>query len=198
MHIFQFPWKKIQGSLFAFVGQESLPLLWFGTSTTNIHKIAKSANDNLTQDKHQNNNLLRRHAIDWSLFRRNNHESRHNNLPSATSRICHKLEKVCVDTSAGNRVFGPDNQLCHPGTFFKQNKNSESGFRMSEFVKQSTNISSGVEKVAWVVGLLTGLSTIQAVLPERLNYRFLHATNIIFIGKSFLFRQNCFEQKLKN
>ena len=41
-----------------------LPLLWFGTSTTNIHKIAKSANDNLTQDKHQNNNLLRRHAID--------------------------------------------------------------------------------------------------------------------------------------
>ena len=65
MHIFQFPWKKIQGSLFAFVGQESLPLLWFGTSTTNIHKIAKSANDNLTQDKHQNNNLLRRHAIDW-------------------------------------------------------------------------------------------------------------------------------------
>ena len=54
-----------------------LSLLWFGTSTTNIHKIAKSANDNLTQDKHQNNNLLTRHAIDWSLFRRDCHEPRH-------------------------------------------------------------------------------------------------------------------------
>ena len=38
-----------------------LPLLWFGASTTNIHKITKSANDSLTQDKHQNINLLRRH-----------------------------------------------------------------------------------------------------------------------------------------
>ena len=44
--------------------QVPLVLLWFGTSTTNVYKIVKSANDNLTQDKHQNNNLLRRHAID--------------------------------------------------------------------------------------------------------------------------------------
>ena len=51
--------------------QVPLVLLWFGTSTTNVYKIVKSANDNLTQDKHQKNNLLRRHAIDWSLFRRN-------------------------------------------------------------------------------------------------------------------------------
>ena len=80
----------------------SLPLLWFGTSTTNIIKIAKSANENLTQYKHQNNNLLRQHAIDWSLFGRNSHESRHSNRPSTTSKICHKLEKVCVDTSAEN------------------------------------------------------------------------------------------------
>ena len=71
-----------------------LLLFWSGTSTTNIHKIAKKANDNLTQDKHQNNNLLRRHAIDWSLFRRDNDEWRHSSLLSATSRICHKLENV--------------------------------------------------------------------------------------------------------
>ena len=46
-----------------------LPLLWFGTSITNIHNIFKSANDNLTQYKHQNHNLFRRHDIDWSLFK---------------------------------------------------------------------------------------------------------------------------------
>ena len=128
-----------------------LPLLWFETSSTNIHKIVKSAKDNLTQDKHQNNNLLRPHAIDWLFFRRDSHELRHSNLLSATSRICHKLEKVYVDTSAGNRVFGHDNQLCHSKTFFKQNKNSESSFRMPEFVKQSTNTNSGVDKVDWLV-----------------------------------------------
>ena len=101
--------------------------------------------------EHQNNDLLRRHAIDWSLLRRDNHELKHSNLRSATSRICHKLEKVCVDTSAGNRVFGPDNQLYHRETFFKQNKNPESSFRMSEFVKESSNIISGIDKTDWLV-----------------------------------------------
>ena len=120
--------------------------LYLGTSTTNIHTIVETANDNLTQDKHQNYNLLRRHAIDWSLFRRDTHEPRHSNLP-ATSRVYHKFEKVCVDTSVGNRVFGPDNQLCHSITFFKPNQNTESSFRKSKFVKQSTNIYSGVDNV---------------------------------------------------
>ena len=124
-------------------------------------KIAKHANDNFKQNKHQNNNLLRRHATDLPLFRRDSHELIHNNLPSATSRICHKMEKVCGDTSAGNRLFGPGNQLCHTITFFKQNKNSESSFRISKFVKEFTNISSGVFK-----------SNIQAVLSARLNCRF--------------------------
>ena len=101
--------------------------------------------------EHQNNDLLRRHAIDWSLLRRDNHELKHTNLRSATSRICPKLEKVCVDTSAGNRVFGPDNQLYHRETFFKQNKNSESSFRMSEFVKESSNIISGIDETDWLV-----------------------------------------------
>ena len=131
--------------------------------------------------------------IDWSLFRRYSHEQRHSNLPSVASRICHKLEKVCGDVSLGNRVFGPDNQLCHTRTFFKQNKNSESSFRMSEFVKQSTNISSGVDKVDWLVEVnysSSFTSKVELLLPSNTK-------NIIFIGKPFLFRQNCFGRKLK-
>ena len=162
--------------------QVPLSLLWFGTSTTNIHKIAKSANDNLTQDKHQYYNSFRQHAIDLPLFRRDTHKSRHSNLPSATSRICHKLQKFCIDTSARNRVFGPNKKLCHYRTFFKQNKNSESCFRISEFVKKPTNINSGVDKVDWML-----TSTIQAVLPARLNCCFLQRQQISFSEK------NCFE-----
>ena len=139
--------------------QVPLSLLWFGTSTSNIHKTVKSTSNNLMQDKHQNNNLLRRHAIDWSLLRRGTHEPRYSNPLFATSRICHKLEKVCVDTSTGKDslgqtgVFGPDNQLCHSRTFFKQNKDSESSFRMSKIVKQSTNINSRVDRVDWLVSV---------------------------------------------
>ena len=125
---------------------------------------------------HLDNMLLICHSLE------DTHKSRHSNLPSATSRICHKLQKFCIDTSARNRVFGPNKKLCHYRTFFKQNKNSESCFRISEFVKKPTNINSGVDKVDWML-----TSTIQAVLPARLNCCFLQRQQISFSEK------NCFE-----
>ena len=72
MHISQFSCKNLKAicslPLVRKLVRVSLPLLWFGTSTPHIHKIVKSSNDNLTHDNHQNNNILRQHAIDWSLF----------------------------------------------------------------------------------------------------------------------------------
>ena len=164
--------------MFAFLGQETC-------TSSFAFALVKH------QIKHQNNNLLRRHTIDWSLFRRNSHELRHSNLPSATSRIFHKLEKVCFETSAGNRILGSENQFCHSRTSFKQNKNSQSSFRMSEFVKQSTNINSGFDKVDWLVDYSSSFtSKVELSFPSNRIY-------IIFIGKTFLFRENCFERKLK-
>ena len=62
MQIFQFPWKKFKAicslPLVRKLVRVPLPLLRFGTSTTHIQKVVNSANDNLTHDKHQNNNLL--------------------------------------------------------------------------------------------------------------------------------------------
>ena len=93
--------------------------------------------------------------------------------------ICHKLEKVCVNFSAGIRAFGPDNQLSHFRIFIKQNKNSESSFRTSEFVKQSANINSGVGKVDWLVYInysSSFTSKVELSFPPNTK-------NITFIGK---------------
>ena len=73
-------------------------------------------------------------------------------------------------------------------------KNSESGFIIPEFIKQSTNISSGVDQVDWFVDVNYSNSFTNKV---ELSFS-SNTTNISFIGKPFLFRQNCFEQKLKN
>ena len=62
---------------------------------------------------------------------------------------------------------------------------------MSEFVKQSTNINSGVEKVDWLVEVNISssfTSKVELMLPSN-------TTNVTFIGKPF--KQNFFEQKLK-
>ena len=65
---------------------------------------------------------------------------------------------------------------------------------MSEFVKQSTNINSGIDKVDWLVDVNYLSNFISKV---ELSFS-SNATNIIFIRKSFLFRQNISEAKLKN
>ena len=80
---FSVPLEK-KDNLFASVGQETctsscaFALVW--EQHTHIPKIVKSAQDNLTQDKHQNNNLLRRHDIDGSLFRRDTHDTHNTHL----------------------------------------------------------------------------------------------------------------------
>ena len=64
---------------------------------------------------------------------------------------------------------------------------------MLEFVKQSTSIHSGIDKVDWLVDVnysSSFTSKVELSFPPD-------TTNIIFIGKPFLFRQNCFERKLK-
>ena len=78
--------------------------------------------------------------------------------------------------------------------FFKQNENTESSFRVPEFVKQSANINSGVDKVDLLIDVNYSsrfTSKIRLAFPPN-------AANMIFNGKPFLFRQSCFEQKLKN
>ena len=158
-----------------------LPLLWFGTSITNIGNIFKSANDNLTQYKNQNHNLFRRHDIDWSLFkeilmRRDTVISRLQDLGFVINW------KKCVLTPVQkieNRVFGPGNQLCHSRTFFKQNKNLKSNLL--------NNSQTSILELTRLIGLLT--STIHVVLPARLKCRFLQMQQILSLSGylSYLF-----------
>ena len=66
---------------------------------------------------------------------------------------------------------------------------------MSEFVKQSTNINSGVEKVDWLFDVNYSSSfTSKVELPFPSQIQQISSLS----EKPFLFRQNCFERKLKN
>ena len=161
--------------------QVPLSLLWFGTSTSNIHKTVKSTSNNLMQDKHQNNNLLRRHAIDWSLLRRGTHEPRYSNPLFATSRICHKLEKVCVDTSTGKDSLGQTiNSVILELSLNK--------IKIQKVVSECQKLLNNPQTLILELTGLIGLSaSVQEVLPARLNCRFPpNKINMIFIGKRFL------------
>ena len=64
---------------------------------------------------------------------------------------------------------------------------------MSQLVKQSASINYGVDKADWLVDgnySSSFTSKVELLFPSN-------TTNIIFIGKPFLFRQNCFERNSK-
>ena len=148
-------------------------------STTNIHKIAKSTNDNFTQDKHQNNNLLRRHAIDWSLFRRDSHEPRHSNLPSATSRICHNWKRSVLIPVPEIEFLG---LTINSVTLELSLNKTKIQKVVSECQNWLNNPQTSILELTRLIGLLT--STIQAVLPARLNRRFLQIQQISLLSEN--------------
>ena len=160
-----------------------LPLLWFGTSTTNICKIVTNANDNLTQDKNQNYNLLSRRAIDWSHFRRDTHEPRHSNLPSETSGICHKLDKVCMTPVQEIEFL---DLITNSVTLELSLKKTKILKVVSECQNLLNNPQTSILELTSLIGLLT--SIIQAVLPARLNWHFLQMQQMssLFENLSYL------------
>ena len=64
---------------------------------------------------------------------------------------------------------------------------------MSELVKHSTNVNYRVHKVDWVDVNSSSSFTNKVELSFPPD-----TTNIMVIGKPFLFRESCFERKLKN
>ena len=94
--------------------QISVPMFWLGSCPTNFHIITENPNCNFASNKYKNGYLLGRHSSNGPLHRRDKHVSRHINFLFTTSGFCNQLEKVCFDTSAGDRIFGAKNQLSQP------------------------------------------------------------------------------------
>ena len=151
MYIVQFPWKKIKVIcllvLVRKLARVPLPLLWFGIGTTNIHKIVKSVNDNLAQDKRQNCILLRRYAIDWSHLRRDTHEPRHTSLHE------HLGFFITWEKSLLTQVHEIEFLVLKINSVPLEQNYSQSSFRMSKFVKQAANINCEVVNVDWPVDI---------------------------------------------
>ena len=85
--------------------------LCFGLGSAHFDKIIENSNCNFASHKYANDYLLGRNTSNGSLHRVIKHVSRHRNLFVTTSGFCNELEKICFDTSAGDRIFGAKNQL---------------------------------------------------------------------------------------
>ena len=115
-----------------FMVRESLwvPLLMFqlGTSSQNLHKIAKNTSVCPEKDKYLDSNIFGRYAYHVRNNERNSQVQRHCNLPPATIRFYFIPAEVHFESSSGKRVpWGANKFFEDVKIYYKKGvKNSES------------------------------------------------------------------------
>ena len=123
-----------------------VPMLWFGTSSQNIHKIIKGSNLSFETSDDKGHNLSRRFIDFRKQYERNIYGKRLCDLPSATSRLCNKAEEVCVRSCTRNRVLRVDCEFPNYDFVIIKGKGSENKRSMPEFIQSIRGITSGFDK----------------------------------------------------
>ena len=117
-----------------------VPMLWFGTSSQNIHKIIKGPNFSFETSDDKGHNLSRR-FIDFKK-----ECERLCDLPISTSRLCDKSEETCVRSCTRNRVLRADCEFPNYDFVITRGKDKEDNGSMPDLLQSIRGISFGFDK----------------------------------------------------
>ena len=153
----------------------SLPLFWTRPSAKNFYKISQNSSFSVASPKDTNYNLLGRHVVDSPYNWESVNGHRHSNLPSSTARVCTEFKDISVDTHTENRVLRDDSRFINHDTLStkEESLNSEA---VSGTSLENTSVDFRINKTNRLINLLS--STIQAVLPAQINFRYLQQQQI--------------------
>ena len=117
-----------------------VPMLWFGTSSQNIHKIIKGPNLSFETSDDKGHNLFRR-FIDFKK-----ECERLCDLPISTSRLCDKSEETCVRSCTRNRVLRVDCEFPNYDFVITRGKDKEDNGSMPDLLQSIRGMSFGFDK----------------------------------------------------
>ena len=122
-----------------------VPMLWFGTSSQNIHKIIKGSNLSFETSDDEGHNLSRRFVDFRKQYERNVYGKGPCDLPFATSRLCNNSEEVRVRSCTRNRVLRVDCEFPNYDFVIAKEK-SEDTRSIPEFIQSIRGITSRFDK----------------------------------------------------
>ena len=127
-----------------------------------------SSSSSVVSPEHTNYNLLGRHVVDWPYNQRNVNGQRHTYLPSSTTSVCTEFKEISVDTYTENRVLRGDSRFINHDPVSTREESLKFQ-KQCQKLRQKTQVS--ILELTKLIGLLS--STIQAVLPAQINFRYL-------------------------
>ena len=123
-----------------------VPMLWFGTSSQNIHKIIKGSNLSFETSYDKGHNLSRRFIDFGKQYERNIYGKGLCDLSIATSRLCNKSEEVCLRSCTGNRVLSVDCEFPNYDFVITSGKDREDKESMPDVIQGIKGNISGFDK----------------------------------------------------
>ena len=120
-------------------------MLWFWTSSQNIHKIIKGSNLSFETSDDTGHNLSQRFIDFRKQYEQTIYSKGLYDLPIATSRLCDKSE-VCVGSCNRNRVLRADCEFPNHDLVITRGKDSEDKGSMPEFLQSIRGITTGFDK----------------------------------------------------
>ena len=165
------------------------------SSSSNLYEVVKDSNFNIASYKYTNDRLPRRYVnyggvdrrsyyeqghsnlpvatFGFVLNRRSYYEQGHSNLPVATFGVCFEPKEINNASSPSHRVSRSERRLTANENLSSRGKNFPDKREMFTPLHKPQNIDLKLTKL---IGHLT--STIQAILPARLQCRFLQQQQI--------------------
>ena len=164
--------KIITVSLCRKLVQVPVSLLWFATSSQNIHKIIKGSSLSFETSDDKGHNLSRRFIDFGKRYEGNTYGKGLRDLPIATSRLCDKFEEVCVQEKEFLGLIVNSQTL----TFSLPEE------KIGKIKDQCLSLykASEVSLLDLTKLIETLYSTIEAELPVPLQFCFLHQKQILY------------------
>ena len=172
--------------MYGFIGKGHfrvpLSLFWSRSNASNIHQNLEGTN---FPEKASDScdNISGRHVthVTDTRSRRVINEQRYNNFSSESIGICNQFEKVYTSASPTNRIFRLGDSV-EMNLFLPQRK-------VEEIVQMSENAMEGsltLRDLTRLMGKLT--STIQPILPAKLQISFLQQIQIQALRKNMTYK----------
>ena len=178
-----------------FMGRESLrmpePVFQSSTSPSSFYQDFESPNIPFALSTYQNFDLpgqiLIFHVVNISVNSETSSRKRHPNLSPSTFDIYSKLKELSQRTGTNNRIFRSCDKF-YSNNFFFNRRESERNFKVMKIIFSMKEVT--VLKLAQLVGLLS--STIEAVLPAQIPFRYLQLQQVSALKEQCLTKRKLF------
>ena len=124
-----------------------LPVLWYRTNTTDIHKAPKSSHCTFKANKYPCDNIPGRHTPIGVNNLRVDYDSRYSDFSITKSRVHNKSKEISLQSCSEDRISWSNDRLLRDDTITTTRKGSKNCNPVPNISDQNTGDTEGIDPI---------------------------------------------------